>query len=523
MHDHPIGYQFIIDACDLLLPPLARPGRTASVRVVESENPDAYRTQVLYPNTLWPGDGLLDHLRLALRHEGVQPGVLHALADKVDIPQLLVDDAKEGVLPLHRRLAFLHTFVTGESVPLPPHMEQRYVNVVNPRLQFTVESGDLNRQYRVRNNLLGTPLFCPQVFKYPALLHAVEHDTVWGHDSWQDCPPDLQERVELYLYHQETRASWQIEAETPSARRLQAFVGLLRRVRHKDFLSLPGLAELHTGILGQSKDDGSPWRTGQVWVGHVDKHWGEVVNLLGAPPNDLPDLMSGLIACHERVSAEGSLPPVIHAACIGFPMVYIHPFMDGNGRAHRFLLHNVLAQREYAPPGTLFPLSAWLLNHRRDYIGCMTETCQGILSTADLRWLPDGRLKVLNNIKAGFQFPDITTEALSLYRFVEASVRDELEPNIEFLKHFDTALHGLEALVEWPYPTQALFIKLCVQNDGRLSKRKRNLEVFRHLSAPLLDQLEQCVQSAYQLPKVQVEMNESTVSTESSSQSPPTW
>ena len=132
-------------------------------------------------------------------------------------------------------------------------------------------------------------------------------------------------------------------------------------------------------------------------------------------------------------------------------MVYIHPFMDGNGRAHRFLFHNVLAQREYAPPGTLFPLSAWLLNHRRDYIGCMTDTCQGILGTADLQRLPDGRLKVRNDIKAGFQFPDLTLEALSLCRFVEASVREELEPNIEFLKHFDEALHGLEVLVEWPY------------------------------------------------------------------------
>ena len=219
-------------------------------------------------------------------------------------------------------------------------------------------------------------------------------------------------------------------------------------------------------------------------MGHIDQHWNEVVSLLGAPPDALPDLMAGLIACHQRVSAEGSLPPVVHAACIGFLMVYIHPFMDGNGRAHHFLLHNVLAQREYAPPGTLFPLSAWMLNHRWDYIGCMTDTCQGILGTANLQRLPDGRLKVLNDIKSGFQFQDLTLEALSLCRFVEASVREELEPNIEFLKHFDEALHGLEGLVEWPYPRLALFIKLCVQNNGsvqnngRLSKRKRNLESF---------------------------------------------
>lgn len=508
MSNLPIGYQYIVETCDLLLPPLARTGQTGSVRSVEGES-DAYRTRVLYPQALWPGDNILDHLRVALRHEGIQPGVMQALAGKVDMPRLLVDDAKGGVRPFHRRLAFLHTFVTGEDVPLPPVEDQRYVDVANPRLQFTMANGDLNPRYRVRNNLLGTPLFCPQVFRHPALLHAVEHDPVWGRDSWQGCPPDIRERVERYLYHQETRASWQIEAETPSARRLQAFVELLRRAQHKDFLTQVGLAELHACILGKAREDACPWRTEQVWVGHVDRHWNPVVNLLGAPPADLPDLMDGLMTCHQRLSAEGALHPVLHAACIGFPMVYIHPFMDGNGRAHRFLFHNVLAQRQYAPPGTLFPLSAWLLNHQRDYIGSMTDTCQGILGMASLVNLPDGSMKVLNDIKIGFQFPDLTSETLCLCRFVEAAVLEELEPNIKFIKDFDVARQGLEALVEWSYPTQALFIRLCVQNNGTLSRRKRKLEAFRDLSAPLLSRLESCVRAAYNLPAPQAELDDS--------------
>lgn len=508
MSAQPIGYQFVVDACDLLLPPLSRPGQTASVRVVAGAQPDAYRTPVLYPQALWPGDRILDHLRVALRHEGVQPGVFQALADKVDMPRLLLDDAQDGVQPFHRRLAFLHTFATGEDVPLPPVAQgQRYVDVVNPRLQFTVTGGDLHPQYRVRNNLLGTPRFCPQVFKVPALRHAVEHDPVWGRDSWQGCPPDIQERVELYLYHQETRASWKIEAETPSARRLQAFVELLRRTQHKDFVTASGLAELHAGILGKSgaapeqPSATHPWRTEQAWVGHANRNWQEVISLLGAPPSDLPDLMAGLLDCHQRLTVEGELHPVVHAACIGFPLVYIHPFSDGNGRAHRFVFHNILAQRQYAPPGTVFPLSAWLLNHRRDYIGSMTDTCRGILGMAELATLPDGHMQVLNDIKAGFRFPDLTTEALSLCRFVEAAVFDELEPDIRFIQNFDKAQRGLDELVEWPSTTQALFIKLCVQNDGTLSQRKRKLDEFRDLSAPLLSELESCVRAAYDLPE----------------------
>ncbi|MXZ41206.1 MAG: hypothetical protein F4Z18_05370 [Caldilineaceae bacterium SB0666_bin_21] len=65
--------------------------------------------------------------------------------------------------------------------------------------------------------------------------------------------------------------------------------------------------------------------------------------------------------------------------------------------------------------------------------------------------LPDGSLKVLNDIKVGFQFPDLTSEALSLCRLVEVAVLVELKPNIKFIRHFDAVRHGLEDLVEWPH------------------------------------------------------------------------
>ena len=153
----------------------------------------------------------------------------------------------------------------------------------------------------------------------------------------------------------------------------------------------------------------------------------------------------------------------------------------------------------------------------------MTDTCQGILGMASLANLPDGSMKVLNDIKVGFQFPDLTSEALSLCRFVEAAVLEELEPNIKFIRHFDTARHGLEDLVEWSYPTLAMFIRLCVQNNGTLSRRKRKLEAFRDLSAPLLSRLEGCVRAAYNLPAPQAELDDLPRVGEPRTRSPGTW
>jgi hypothetical protein len=47
---------------------------------------------------------------------------------------------------------------------------------------------------------------------------------------------------------------------------------------------------------------------------------------------------------------------------IAFCFVYVHPFEDGNGRLHRYIIHHVLAERRYNPAGIVFPVSAAILD-----------------------------------------------------------------------------------------------------------------------------------------------------------------
>jgi hypothetical protein len=58
---------------------------------------------------------------------------------------------------------------------------------------------------------------------------------------------------------------------------------------------------------------------------------------------------------------------VILSATIAFGFVYMHPFEDGNGRIHRFLIHNILAKRGFTPPGAIFPVSAAMLQDKEAY------------------------------------------------------------------------------------------------------------------------------------------------------------
>lgn len=497
--DRPVGYQHLVEACNLDLPSLLRVGQVAAVRSVQPAGRTRDVETTLYPHGMWPGNDIVDHLRFALQHEGVQPGVLHALAQHADMRAVIAGHARQhGVRPLHRRLAFMHTFLTDETVPLRVSDDQRYVDMASGRLQFVLDRGDRDRRYRVRNNLLGAAgRFCPQVFKTPQLREVLRADDVAGIDPWQGCGEDIRARVEDYLYLHETQASWQIEAETPDTRRTREFMDLLRRAGGHDFVSAQGLAELNACILGRAPNSEAPWRTTQTWVGYMDAQWQEHITMLGAPPHALAGLMDGLVDCHRRIRADGNVPPVVHGACVGFALVYIHPFADGNGRAHRFVFHNILAGREYLPPGLAFPLSAWLLRDRKAYIGSMTRTSERILDRAQLRWLPDARLEVVNDIAPHFRYLDLTNEAVSLHRFIRATVQEEMEPNIDFLIKFDDAVHRIDNVVNWTYPQVSLFIKLCAQNQGRLSRRKRELPAFRDVPETVLTQLEACVRDAY--------------------------
>ena len=87
---------------------------------------------------------------------------------------------------------------------------------------------------------------------------------------------------------------------------------------------------------------------------------------LDAPCRTAPDV------AFEVGQAE-QLDPVIAAAILAFGFVYIHPFEDGNGRIHRYLIHHILSKRGFNPPQLVFPVSAAILDRIEDYRGVLED------------------------------------------------------------------------------------------------------------------------------------------------------
>ena len=138
----------------------------------------------------------------------------------------------------------------------------------------------------------------------------------------------------------------------------------------------------------------------------------------------------------------------------------------------------------------------------------MSPTCDGIIRLADLHWDESRRLTVRNNVVPLYRHMDLTREAISLHRFLEATLREELEPNIDFMVRFEEARAGIEEWVEWPSSQITLFIQLCHQNGGILSRRRRNRPEFQDLSPELLSELEACVCQAFGFVRTTAEPEE---------------
>src|SRR5690606_24178545 len=125
------------------------------------------------------------------------------------------------------------------------------------------------------------------------------------------------------------------------------------------------LVEVQNLIVDEQFREGG-YRRAQNFIGQTIRGT-ERVSYMLPRPEDVPTMMAGLETLVRQLGqrpagqAAFAVPPVIAAAVHVFSFVYIHPFEDGNGRLHRFLIHYVLARLGFTPEGMIFPISAAIL------------------------------------------------------------------------------------------------------------------------------------------------------------------
>jgi Fic family protein len=208
--------------------------------------------------------------------------------------------------------------------------------------------------------------------------------------------------------------------------------------------------------------------------------------------------MEGMMASHARMSRRGAaVHPVVHAAVVGYGFVFMHPFEDGNGRIHRFLIHNVLARRGFAPPGIIFPVSAAMLKRLDAYNASLEAFSRPLMANVEYTLDEQGRMTVHNTTADFYRYIDLTPQVEALFDFIRETIDVELVEELRFLTNYDRTKHAIQMVVDMPDRLIDLFIRCCLQNHGKLSERKRP-EFFSMLRDDEVAAMEKSVQEAYQ-------------------------
>jgi hypothetical protein len=447
-----------------------------------------------YPQAYAPAAGMVGQLRFALRYEPIDLGVYKAAFARMDRAELQrwIQTESNGIFA--RRAWYLYELLTGDRLDVADLTSGPYVDLLNPELHIVGPAARIRRQ-RIFANLLGNKDYCPLIRRTKQLSANFDKDLKeQARTLLAAFEPAVLKRAVHYLFTKETKSSFAIEGDAAGPDRTGRFVASLSRAAAFDPTLKQSFVELQNAIVDPryaQKD----WRALQVYVGETLPDYSQLIHFVCPKPEDVPALMDGWMRMLSGLLApEGGVDPVCVAAAAAFGFVFLHPFEDGNGRIHRFLVHTILARLDYSPEGVIFPVSAAMLRDMSVYDKAL-EAFSGAIAPC-LRYTLDATqaMQVQNETADLYRYFDATVQTEYLFDCIEETISRDLKLELEFLAFFDLALKSVQDIVDMPNQRAALLIRLIHQNQGRLAKAKRGH--FQELTEAEIGRIEAAILEA---------------------------
>ena len=461
---------------NLALPvPVRRPSCVSEQHVRGSHRQEGAWS--VFDKRYWPGDTFADHLTFALRHENIDLLILKRIFEAVSQAQLeaIVRAAPTGIPA--RRAWYLYEILTGRTLDVEDAPGAAAIDVLDSEAYFTGKPR-LSKRHRVRDNLLGTGRFCPVIRRTKALAEFLELDlAAKARETVGRTGAHLVARAASFMLLADSRASFEIEGERPPRNRLERW-GRAVLQAGKNRLTLDEIIRLQRILIEDTRFVRAGLRTDGVFLGEREHNGDPLPEFIGARPADLDDLMAGLLEANDRMREDG-VDPVLKAAATAFGFVYVHPFDDGNGRMHRCLIHHVLAERKFTPPGMVFPVSSVMLDRIEDYRSTLQAHSRPLMPFIDWRTTPERNVEALNETADLYRYFDCTEEAEFLYACVRRTVENDLPREIDYLRRHDEAVRRIMDAVEMPDRVAENLVIFIRQNNGTLSRKHRDGEFQR--------------------------------------------
>jgi hypothetical protein len=415
------------------------------------------------------------HLEFALKYDDLNLDLYHAVFEKVDIEQLTKFIHSRISGKYTRKMGFLYEWLTKRQIELIETVSGNYVDLLEEKKYITGRVSK-NAKWRINDNLLGDSNFCPIVRKTAGLRQALtinlaaEIEQLKSEHSLQ-----IFHRALLYLYRKETKSSYEIEQESPSPDRMGRFISLLGSAG-----TLPAdevLGEKHLTLLQNEIVDPrfavQKFRDFQNYVGQSTLQYGEIYHYICPPPELIESMMSGLRETEKK--SEGN-HAVIRATIIAFGFVFIHPFEDGNGRLHRFLIHDILTRDGVVEKGLIIPVSARMIHQIRDYDLALEAYSKPLMKRIGYNLSANGELSVTNltEVEAYFRYPDLTYQCIYLSRIISEAISVDMSDELLFLERYDELKNEIQNLIDMPDRELNQLILFLHQNKGVFPNRRKS-------------------------------------------------
>ena len=470
------GYLYIIrryslNVCELYLQSFATD--TSTKKVVQS----GHVIKTYYPIRRFRYDDSWQwQITFALRYEGVNIEVLKAFFDRIESAEIEQFILAHPLGAIQKRIWFLYEYLTGKTLNIQDGEGGSYTPLIDDVLQYAlpISSSIRIRRYHVLNNLIGNRDFAPYIRKTAQVLEfSSDRLKAESERLLENYSPELLYRAVQYLYIKETKSSFAIERETPDQRRMDAFVAILRSMSDMPLTKETLIAVQNSVVDERYRQTG--WRSDQVYVGETLAPGMEKVHYIAPKPDAIASSMDGFLRCMVQWMAAKEYDPVVAAAVLGFAFVFLHPFDDGNGRVHRFVMHAVLAQSGFVPHGLIFPVSAVMLKHQLDYDKALETFSNRVMPLLDYSIDDKGEVSVRNDSRDLYRAIDYTLIVEYFQQVIVRTIRTEWKTELDYLKAYDKMREAMRRIVDMPDKKANQFILFVRQNGGHLSQRKRQL------------------------------------------------
>ena len=487
-----VGYGAIIHSLQIEMP------LPTTISIISNQN-KRYRQDnwEVFPNSYLPLDtieqseieSLYKQLIFALKYEGVNLLLFKKLTQYYDVNQLnqLVDFEPTGQYT--RRIWFLIEWLSGMKLLRVDLLKKSYVKLVDESLQYAIE-GARSPRHLVINNLPGTVDFCPMVSKNSKIEKYINAEITAKQNVYiEGIRKDILQRVSAFLLLKDSKASFTIEGESPKSKRAARWGQAIGQAGVK-YLSKSELFRLQQLVIENPRFLEMGYRQKGGFVGEHDRNTGAPIpDHISAKWQDIDVLINGLIATSELL-LKSKIDAVISAAVIAFGFVFIHPFEDGNGRIHRYLIHHILSKKKVSQQGVIFPISAAILDRINEYREVLESYSIPLLDFIQWKETKDHNVEVTNETIDFYRYFDATKQVEFLYDCVSETIEHIIPKEVDYLTKYDTFKKIIEDEYEMPDKLIATLNRFLEQNNGKLSKRAKEKE-FELLSNEEVQKIEE--------------------------------